>query len=95
MNLFDVLTNFIPVALAVLAGMAAGRWVSRPPAPLRPICSCSHGYGQHHEGAVCQGEVERKHYRHNGVRSGYEWTHCACSLYDGPDPVIFGLERFR
>ena len=46
MSLFDVLTNFIPVALAVLAGLAVGRWVSRPPAPLRPICSCSHGYGQ-------------------------------------------------
>jgi len=94
MSLFDVLTNFIPVVLAVLAGLAMGRWVSRTPEPLRPICSCSHGYGQHHEGAVCQGEVERRHYNSYGERLGFEWVGCSCSRYDGPDPAIFGLERF-
>ena len=98
MNLFEMV-DYVAILASVLGavvGVAAGRRMRpRPPEPLRPICSCSHGYGKHREGAVCQGGVERKHYTHNGVRSGYEWVQCACSRYDGPDPAIFGLERFR
>ncbi len=95
MNLFDMV-DYIFFALIALMGLVIGYLAyPRPPEPLRPICSCSHGYGKHHEGAVCQGEVERRHYNSYGDHSGHEWVHCACSRYDGPDPAIFGLERFR
>jgi len=97
MNLFEMV-DYVAILASVLGavvGVAAGRRMRpRPPEPLRPICSCSHGYGKHHEGAVCQGEVERRHYNSYGERLGFEWVGCSCSRYDGPDPAIFGLERF-
>lgn len=88
MNPFE-LADYLAAAATLLIGVAAGKRLRpRPPAPLRPICTCGHGYGTHVDGKGCQAEtltvVDERH--------NQELRNCRCRRYDGPDPAIFGLE---
>jgi len=76
--------DYIAFVLAALGGVAVGRRMRpRPPTPLKPICTCGHGYGTHEHGRACGALVE-DYYRD-------VMDPCPCTRYDGPDPAIFGL----
>jgi hypothetical protein len=81
------LVDYLFGLFALAAGVGIGWWL-RPSAlkPLQPVCSCKHGYGHHVDGAQCAGfdlqYYDSIHHRHR----------CECRRYDGPDPLIFGLE---
>jgi hypothetical protein len=71
----------------VAAGWLAGRMhrghsgmVSHP----ELICSCDHGYGSHADGKACRADVRRLR---DGCSNTYDWVHCACLSYDGPEPL--------
>lgn len=68
------------LGVAVVAGVTLGRFLHRKP---RYICSCSHGFGMHHQGGKCNGEVERSVYTRQGCRVSV--TPCRCLRYDGPE----------
>ena len=82
------LADYVVAAIALLVGLGIGRRMRpRPPEPIRPICSCKHGFGSHAAGRQCHAEglvvVD-----HLGTR---RLKPCPCLQYDGPDPAIFGL----
>ena len=73
-----------------IVGVAIGRLTKRRSqtvAPAHSLCSCSHGYGSHEDGGLCQAQVERPHYYISGSRNGYEWVACPCRSYDGPESL--------
>jgi hypothetical protein len=79
-------------SVATLAALAIGYVLGRrrgpkPPEPLRPICSCEHGYGTHDGGKQCGAQVLTEY---NAMRDE-RLLPCPCRCYDGPDPAIFGL----
>lgn len=87
------LADYAVAGLTLLIGIGVGRRMGpKPPEPLKPICSCSHGYGEHLEGAQCQGDQKRPRYNKVGDWTGHEYVPCKCTRYDGPDPAIFGLD---
>lgn len=83
------LADYLGFTVALLGGVFAGRRMRpRPPEPIKPVCSCKHGYGQHTDGRSCRAKELTVYDQYNSKRL----QPCACSRYDGPDPVIFGLE---
>jgi hypothetical protein len=84
--MFELL-DYVAFVVAGLAGVGVGRRMRpRPPAPLRPICTCKHGFGHHEKGKRCHGTEEN-------YRNGTTYLDpCGCQCYDGPDPSIFGLD---
>jgi hypothetical protein len=85
------LADYIGFAAALLAGIGVGRRMRpKPPKPLKPICTCGHGFGHHEDGRACKATNEDYWYE-MGVRN-YRVDQCKCRRYDGPDPAIFGLE---
>lgn len=93
MNLLE-LTDYLVAAAALLIGLHLGRRMRpKPPEPLRPICSCDHGYGSHHSGGNCAGkEREPSKYDKFGETVAWKMVQCTCTRYDGPDPLILGIE---
>ena len=84
--MFELL-DYAAFVVSGLAGIAIGRRMRpRPPKPLRPMCSCKHGFGHHENGLRCHGQ-QTSHL--NGTAYVDD---CRCRRYDGPDPAIFGLE---
>lgn len=80
------LVDYLAVSAALLAGVWIGRRTRQGPDPVRPVCSCGHGYGHHEGGRRCA-------HLHRARRNGVHYLDpCGCQLYDGPDPMIFGLE---
>ena len=81
------LADYAAFVVALLAGVGVGRRMGpRPPEPLKPVCSCGHGFGHHESGARCHGNRE-------SYRNGRDQVDpCQCRRYDGPDPAIFGLD---
>jgi hypothetical protein len=55
----------------------------------KPICSCSHGLGQHDEvHGKCHGEILRRNMCDKaGNDIGDQWVACTCRHYDGPQPI--------
>lgn len=83
------LIDYLVAGTTLLIGVAIGRKMrSKPPEPLRPICSCEHGYGQHDAEEGCQADV-----RQELPGLNWQWVDCPCWHYDGPDPALFGLEK--
>lgn len=84
--MFELL-DYVAFVVAGLAGVGIGRRMRpRPDPPLRPICSCRHGFGHHENGLQCYGTEENR-------RNGTTYVdNCQCRRYDGPDPSIFGLD---
>lgn len=84
--MFELL-DYVAFVVAGLGGLAIGRSMRpRPPKPLRPVCSCEHGFGHHENGLRCHGQEEN-------FRNGTTYVDdCRCRRYDGPDPAIFGLQ---
>lgn len=81
------LADYVVAGATLLVGLVVGRRMRpKPPEPLRPVCSCGHGYGTHEDGRRCFGRDEK---RRNGV---VHLDECPCRRYDGPDPLIFGIE---
>lgn len=96
MNLLS-LVDILGGAIAVLAGMSIGRRMRpRPPEPLKPMCSCTHGYGTHDNATACQGQIKResKWRKDTDPVRPVEWVHvpCPCLRYDGPSPAVLGLD---
>lgn len=89
------LADYVAAGLTLLIGIGVGRRMRpKPPEPLRPICSCEHGFGSHEDGAKCHGKVEETS-RYDGLGKAIAWrkVQCSCLRYDGPHPAIFGLEK--
>lgn len=88
------LTDYVVAGITLLIGLRVGRRMRpKPPAPLRPVCSCTHGYGLHHDGRKCAGRVqEPSKYDTLGDPVAYVMADCRCTHYDGPDPLILGIE---
>lgn len=83
---FMELADYLVTGLALVGGVGIGRAMRpKPPEPIRPICSCRHGYGTHTHGGHCAGKFER-HRNYKDVVDP-----CSCQRYDGPDPAIFGM----
>lgn len=88
------LVDYLFAVSALLVGVVVGRRAEKRkwPKPIRPICTCTHGYGTHDDGGRCSG--------HRQVADGWDfegdaihWTNmaCPCRRYDGPDPLMLGL----
>lgn len=94
----DLLITYAPGVMA-LVGFAVGALIGRhsrprPPEPLRPICSCGHGYGAHEDGRECKSEGRKAdHWTEYGHADHWTAVPCQCLRYDGPNPAIFGLEE--
>lgn len=83
------LADYAAFVVATLGGVMIGRRMRpKPPEPIKPICSCRHGYGQHADGKSCQAKELTVYDQYKSKRL----QPCACSCYDGPDPAIFGLD---
>lgn len=91
-----------PFEMADYAAFIAAAWVGlvvgrrmrpRPPEPLKPMCSCAHGFGTHEDGRRCNSEIEQaSSWSSCGTYPvSWRWVPCPCLRYDGPDPAIFGL----
>ena len=79
-----------PALVAFALGRASGRGAERRRLgePLKPICSCEHGYGAHEDGGRCRQQVQRpSKWDGDGDVKRYEWVDCACRHYDGPEPL--------
>jgi hypothetical protein len=87
------LADYVVAGTALLVGLAAGRRSRpKPPPPVRPFCTCTHGYGSHEDGGLCHGKVdEPTKYDVYGTEVAWKKVQCTCLRYDGPDPAIFGL----
>lgn len=87
----------IPIAMwtSWLIGRATGRTEERnkKPAPVKPVCPCTHTVGEHLEGGNCLAEVKRPYYLAGGGRNGHEWVKCACTKYHGP--IVLNEEFFH
>lgn len=81
------LVDYLAAGTALLIGVCVGRRMRpKQPEPLKPVCSCEHGFGAHEDGRRCHSKV-------NAYRNGVTYREaCECQRYDGPDPAIFGLE---
>jgi len=88
------LIDYLVAGTSLLIGIVVGRRMRpRPPKPLTPTCSCTHGFGQHEGGAQCFGKVaEAVRFDGYGTEIAWKQVQCTCLRYDGPSPVIFGLE---
>lgn len=85
--MFELL-DYTAFTIAALGGILVGRRMRpKPPAPIKPMCSCGHGYGHHEGGLHCHAIDQQYH----GM-SVYTDRPCTCQRYDGPDPAIFGLD---
>jgi hypothetical protein len=81
------LADYAAFIIATFGGIAIGRRMRpKPPAPLKPQCSCRHGYGHHENGLRCHARTS-EYLNHRDV-----WVDCTCQRYDGPDPALFGLD---
>jgi hypothetical protein len=79
-----------PALVAFVLGRASGRVAERRRLgePVKPICSCEHGYGAHEDGRSCRQQVKRaSKWGGDGDVKRYEWVECACRGYDGPEPL--------
>lgn len=87
------LADYAVAGTTLLIGLAVGRRMRpKPPKPLKPICSCTHGFGSHEDGARCHGKVdEPTKFDMYGTERAWKKVQCTCLRYDGPDPAIFGL----
>jgi len=83
----------VTAAFGTVVGLLIGRRMRpRPPDPVRPICTCGHGYGSHQDGKECQvGDREADHWDSYGREDHWVSVQCSCTRYDGPDPAIFGM----
>lgn len=87
---FMELADYIVAGSALIGGILIGRRM-RPerPEPIRPICSCDHGYGTHDaDGGGCHAETL---VQFTAYKANQRLAPCPCKRYDGPDPAIFGL----
>ena len=80
------LVDYLAAGAALVAGVWIGRRSRRGSDPMRPVCTCGHGYGHHAGGHQC---AHQHKVRLNGVQA---LEPCGCQLYDGPVPAIFGLQ---
>lgn len=85
---------FDPLTVLAVGGVAAVAWVAgragRVRCPKDPVlvCSCGHGSGSHVSPEGCGAAVQRDaKWDGSGVAVGYEWVHCSCRAYDGPEPL--------
>jgi hypothetical protein len=90
---FDIIAG----AVSVLFGVGIGRSMRpKPPEPLKPMCTCGHGYGTHDNGKACQAQVKRPNEwnRSSSIELPIGWEHvpCPCVRYDGPSPHVLGLD---
>lgn len=87
------LADYLVAGGALLAGFYLGRATApKVPEPLKPVCSCEHGYGTHAEGGLCKGAGrEAIGWDIYGYATKWRTAPCVCQRYDGPDPAIFGL----
>jgi hypothetical protein len=70
-----------PVSLVIGGALVSTGWFASHP---ELICSCDHGYGSHADGKACRADVRRLR---DGCSNTYDWVHCACLSYDGPEPL--------
>jgi hypothetical protein len=83
------LADYLGAGGALLLGLLIGRKMRpKPPEPIKPICSCNHGYGSHVDGKRCQAQAL---VQYDAYKSNKELQPCPCVRYDGPDPAVFGL----
>lgn len=89
---FLELADYVVVGLALLLGVGIGRRMRvKPPEPLRAVCTCSHGFGQHEDGGKCQGEVKRADkWDEDTNPRHWEYAPCRCTRYDGPSLGFLG-----
>lgn len=95
--MIELLTAYAPAVVGLL-GFALGSLLGRntrpkAPEPLRPICTCKHGYGSHADGKACQAMSNRPdHWDGYGREDHWISTPCSCLRYDGPSPLVLGLD---
>lgn len=92
MNPFELYDYLAFSGIAVIAFLT-GRKTAHPrvPPPLKPVCSCEHGWGMHENGKKCQATDEKSDYDPSVSMDVYRYLQCDCLKYDGPDPALFGL----
>lgn len=78
--------------IGVVLGYVLGtlrRVLPAPDTAMKPICSCTHGLGQHDEvHGLCHGQTLRRNMRDKvGIWIGDQWVKCTCRHYDGPQPI--------
>lgn len=86
------LVDYLVAGATLLIGIGVGRRMRpKPPEPLKPICSCEHGFGKHEDGGQCHGKVEEAtRFSSGGAEIAWKQVQCTCRRYDGPDPAILG-----
>lgn len=86
--LFFWIVGFPMFLLGVIVGTIKERIVKKAlgPQPVKPVCPCTHLWGEHKEGKQCQARIKRPVYS-GGVWMGNDWVLCSCTKYHGPNVI--------